>query len=255
MTPQRRITLPDLHIPFYDRRVFRSWMDQVRFNHYDGVDIIGDLLDCYTLSRFDTNPARKSDIQLELDMARRILEDIRILLPDADIRYSEGNHEDRLRKRLWGKDRDLAPIRGLSIPELLKLDDLGIKWHSTQNPYRIGDLWFTHGDILRKHAGVSARAKSDVINGSVLMGHTHRQGWSPYTTWEGINDGYECGYLADPSQLDYVRSPSFNWQQGWTEVDFDSGGLHRVSFFRVLQKGKSKYVVGPEGVIDRWRIR
>jgi hypothetical protein len=254
MTPQRRITLPDLHIPFHDKRAFTTWKARLWQVPFDGVDIIGDLLDCYTLSRFDTNPARKADIQQELDIARGYLAEIRGELPKADIRYSEGNHEDRLRKRLWGKDRDLAPIRGLSIPELLKLDDLNIKWHSTQDPYKIRNLWYTHGDILRKHAGMSARAKSDIIHGSVMIGHTHRQGWSPYSTWDGIDDGYECGYLADPSQLDYVRSPSFNWQPGWTEVEFDCQGFHHVHFYRILQKGRSKYVVGPDGVIDQWRV-
>ena len=220
---------------------------------WDGVDIMGDFLDCYSLSRFDTNPQRKNTFQQEIDEGRKLLKTIRELLPDANIRYSEGNHEDRLRKILWGKCSAFAHVRNLTIPDLLGLADLGIKWHSTQDPYKIGDLWYTHGDLLRHHAGMSARAKSEAIHGSVIVGHTHRQGWSPKTTWSGTDDAYEVGHMTDPKQLDYVRT-CFNWQPGWAEVTFRQGTYH-VDFYRVIDRGRERMVVGPEGIIGQWRTR
>lgn len=253
MPTQHRIVLPDLHIPFHDKRLLDLWMTRLLDRQFEGVDIIGDMIDCYSLSRFDTNPERKNTFQQEIDEARAVLADIQHFLPNADIRYSEGNHEDRLRKVLWGKCSALAHMRNLSIPNLLGLDSLGIKWHSTQNPYRIQGLWYTHGDILRKHAGQSARAKSESLNGSVMIGHCHRMGWSPRTTHTGTQDAYECGHMSDPAQLDYVRS-TFNWQAGWAEVTFDEG-THRVDFYRVVDRGRERMVVGPDGIIGKWRTR
>lgn len=253
MTVQRRIILPDLHIPFHDKKLLDCWLDRVGSIGWDGVDIIGDFLDCYTLSRFDTNPLRKNTLQKEVDEGHEILLNIRSYLPKADIKYSEGNHEDRLRKTLWGKSSPLAHLRNLTIPDLLGLKDLGITWHSAQDPYKIDYLWYTHGDLLRKHAGISARAKSEAIHGSVIIGHSHRMGWSPLTTWNGTHDAYEVGHMADPKQLDYVRT-CFNWQPGWAEVTFQSG-VHHVDFYRVVDRGRERMIVGPEGIIDQWRTR
>lgn len=259
MKSQSRIVLSDLHVPFYDRKLLGVWMERLEegpspHRNWDGVDIIGDFIDCYTLSRFDTNPVRKDTFQQEVDDGFGILTDIRKLAPNADIRYSEGNHEDRLRKMLWGKSKPLAHLRNLTISNLLRLDELGIKYHTTQNPYKIGDLWYTHGDILRKHAGQSARAKSESIYGSVMVGHCHRMGWSPYTTWNGITDAYECGHMADVAQLDYVRNVCFNWQAGWAEVHFEHNH-HVVNFYRVVDRGRERFIVGPEGIIAQYRTR
>ncbi len=238
-----RIVLPDVHFPFQDNKLLKVWLEHVDELKPDGIDIIGDLLDCYSLSRFDKNPARKAVLQDELDFAHRFLISMKELAGrGCDIRYSEGNHEDRLRKMLWGKVPELAKLRNLTIPDLLGLKKLGIAWHSTQNPYKIRDLWFTHGDLLRKHAGMSARAKADAIHGSVMIGHCHRMGWSPGTVWDGREDAYECGHLSDYTQLDYVRSAP-NWQQGWAVVEFLEGGGHVVSFATVHKQGRKRVVV------------
>lgn len=253
MTEQRHIVLPDLHLPFHDKKLLACWLDRLSGGAFSGVDIVGDFLDCYTLSRFDNNPQRRNNFQQEVDEGNDLLWRIRRLVPKADIRYSEGNHEDRLRKILWQKCPALVHLRNLNIPSILGLEELRIAWHGTQNPYKIGDLWYTHGDLLRSNAGMSARAKSEAIHGSVLVGHTHRMGWSPKTTWGGTDDAYEVGHMTDPKQLDYVRT-CFNWQMGWAEVTF-AYGTHHVDFYRVVDHGRERMVIGPEGVVGRWRTR
>ena len=246
-----RIVLPDTHFPFQDKRLLASWMSHLECLEVNGVDILGDLLDCYTLSRFDRNPARKASFQDEIDEAKDFLSGIRFLGgKDCDIRYSEGNHESRLRKILWGKIPELAGLRNLTIPKLLGLKKLEIKWHGTQNPYHIRDLWFTHGDLLRKHAGMSARAKSDDSHCSLMVGHTHRMGWSPRTTWTGIEDAYEAGYLADYKQLDYIHTVP-NWQPGWAVVEFPPEGGHYVNFVKVVEVKGKRLVMYKGEVIDK----
>ena len=250
---KHRIVLSDLHLPFHDQKLLDCWLKRLRDIEWGGIDIIGDLIDCYTLSRFDRNPSRRDDLQLEIDRAHNLLVHIRRDCPNADIRYSEGNHEDRLRKMLWSKAPALAPLRNLTIPDLLGLKDLGIKWHAAGEPYKIGDLWYSHGHLLRKQASQSARAASDEINGSIMVGHCHREGWSPFTTLTGTHHAYECGHMSDPSQLDYV-SGVFNWQAGWAEVTFLEG-THQVDFYRVVDRGRERMVIGPEGVMGKWRTR
>lgn len=252
MKSQKRLILPDLHIPFQDKKLLACWLRRLETQKFDGVDIIGDMLDCYTLSRFDKNPTRKGTFQKEVDIARDLLSYIRSLVGNkAEIKFSEGNHESRLRKVLWGKSPELADIRNLSIPSLLGLSDLGIDWHDIHTPYKIEDVWFSHGDILRKHAGMSARAKSDVVHGSIIIGHCHRMGWSPFTSWDSVEDAYEVGHMSDYTQLDYVQTCP-NWQLGWAEAFF-AEGVHWVNFYRVIHKGRMALIVGPEGIIDSYR--
>ncbi len=246
-----RIALPDVHFPFEDESLLAVWLSHMQDLKPDGIDILGDLIDCYSLSRFDRNPNRKGTFQEEIDRASGFLKDVRALVGnDCDIRMSEGNHEHRLTKMLWSKAPALATIRNFTIPELLGLKKLGIKWHSIQNPYRIRDLWYTHGDVLRKHAGMSARAKSDSIHSSVMVGHSHRSGWSPYTTWESIEQAYDAGHVSDYTQLDYVHTAP-NWQQGWPVVEFLPEGVHDISFARVHNVGKKRIVVYKGEVIAK----
>lgn len=234
-TSQRRVVLSDLHIPYHDQRVLDRWLDFVKEEKPDGVDIIGDLIDAYSISRFDKNPSRKSSLQEEIDQAHDFLKELVHVSPKGcDVRYSEGNHEDRLRKILWGKAKELATLRNLTIPELMGLRELGIKYHDAENPYRIGDLWYVHGDVIRPLAGCSAREVSDRIGGSVIMGHSHRMGYCPMTRWSGIQHAYEVGHMTDFRQLDYVHV-SAPWQQGWAVVDFGKG-WHDVSFVRVYRR-------------------
>lgn len=243
MKSQTRLVLPDVHFPFQDGWVLGSWMGHLRQLKPDGVDIMGDLMDCYRLSKFDKNPIRRHSFQDEREVTQGFLQAVREEAgADCDIRYSEGNHEDRLRKMLWGKAPELADVKGMSVPELLGLADIGIKWHSTQNPYQIRGLWYSHGDLLRQHAGMSARAKADQIHGSVLVGHTHRQGWVPRTTWSSVEHAIEVGHVSDYRQLDYVRSVP-NWQQGWAVVEFPACGGFFVNFVHVHTTGRKRVLI------------
>lgn len=206
-------------------------------------------MDCYPLSRFDKNPSRKSSLQHELDVTRDFLEELRVIAgTKTEIRYTEGNHEARLRKLLWGKASELQGLRNLTIPELLKLKELDISWHPGHEPYQIGQLWFTHGNKVSNQAGSTAKKLSDEIGGSVICVHCHRMGWVPTSQWDTTRDAYECGHLCDYRALEYLSSPP-NWQQGWATVEIGDG-YHDVNFVRVLRgnKTKIKYIYKGESI-------
>lgn len=233
--PQTRIVLPDLHIPYNDKHCTDKWLDHAESLQPDGVDIIGDLIDCYSLSRFDKNPVRRGSLQDELDQAHEFLVELRTRVgKKCNIRYSEGNHEQRLTRLLWSDCKAFAGLRNLSMPDLLGLNDLGIRWYPMGSPYRIGTLTFMHGDTIRKHGGSTARTTSDKVGSSVILGHCHRMGWCPTTSWSGVRDAYEVGHLSDYRQLEYVQGVP-QWQAGWATVTIGEG-WHDVQFVRVVRK-------------------
>lgn len=229
--------LSDCHIPFHDRHVVDRWLQHANTLKPDAIDIIGDTIDAYPLSRFDKNPERRATLQDELDQCSVLLDGIRAAVhKGTEIHYTEGNHEQRLRRLLWGKCSEFAGIRNLTMPELLQLPKRGVVWHSIDEPYQLpgSTTWVTHGDIVRKHSGATARAKSDRIESSVICGHSHRMGWCPTTSWTGCRDAWEVGHVCDPRKLEYVSGPP-QWQQGWAVV-YVGNGWTDVSFVRVVRK-------------------
>ena len=240
MKPQTHLVLPDVHLPFHDKHMLRAWLQDVVATKPTAIHILGDLMDCYQGSGFDKNPARKATLQDELDEARILLEEIRDLAGNTcDIRYSEGNHEARLTKLLW-RSRELAPIRNLTIPQLLRLDDLNITYYGPKSPYRLGGLTFLHGDVVGKSnwgvspGGYAATAILRSKGESVVMGHTHKMGHVCSQPWQGKLEGFECGCLCR-FDLDYVVDVP-PWQHGWAVIDFTHSGYYDVSFVRSCAK-------------------
>lgn len=239
MKPCTRLVLPDVHIPFHDPCLVKAWLKHARDLKPSGVDIIGDLIDCYPLSRFDKNPLRKTNIQGEIDLAHEFLLELRHAVGDTcDIRYSEGNHENRLKRILWGRAKELAPLRNLDIPQLLSLRELGIRYFRPEAPYKIGRLWYLHGDLARKcnwsvsYGGAMASAVCKRIGASALMGHSHQMGHVCFNSWAGLAEGFEVGCLCR-FDLEYLVGVP-QWQQGWATVDYTPSGYYDVTFARVL---------------------
>jgi hypothetical protein len=250
MKPQTRLIIPDVHVPFHDPKLWNGVLRHVGDIGPRGIDILGDFMDCYTLSRFDKNPIRRTHIQDELDIARGMLEQLRVAAGDrCDIRFSEGNHENRLRRMLWGKAKELAPLRTLDIPKLLGLDvpmvragdkvadRLGIKYCPPETPYKIGRVWYLHGDITRKcnwsmsYGGRAAEAVAKRVTGDVVMGHSHQMGKVMYRTWHNLIRSHELGCLCH-FNLEYIVGYP-QWQQGWGVIDFVRSGAYQVSFVEV----------------------
>lgn len=249
MKSHTRIILPDVHMPFHDPALLDCWLAFVRDARPQGIDILGDLIDCYHLSRFDKNPARKFSIQDEVDAAVEFLGKLRAAAPtNCDIRYSEGNHENRLTRVLWTQSKVLEPIRNLSIPALLGLSKLGIQYVKPETPYQIGRLWFLHGDLARKcnwamsFGGTAAAACVKRVGGSVLMGHSHQMGHVSFRTWGHLLEGFECGCLCQFDMEYVVGVPQ--WQQGWAVVDFTPSGCYDVSFVRLVERDAKLARVG-----------
>lgn len=249
-----RLVLPDVHFPFQDAPLLDAWLEHMVALKPDGIDIIGDIIDCYPCSRFDKNPERKENLQDELDQAIQFLHRLVILAPrKCDIRFSEGNHEGRLRRLLWSTAPALAHLRNLNIPSLLHLKDLGIKYYPPEVPYQIKDVWYLHGDLARKSnwamtaGGMGAKAVVGRVGGNVIMGHTHQMGHICFRSWEGLREGYEVGCLCRMN-LDYIVGVP-QWQQGWAVVHFPKGGGHQVELIRVLDQGTKRIIIAGGKVI------
>lgn len=211
---ERIVFLSDLHVPFHDRKV---WTQLVRFIHdYDPTRIVynGDIADCKEVSKFSKNPQRKTDFQVEVDEVNARLDELGQWPGD----FVPGNHEQRIERYLWDKAPELASLRCLRIGELFRLKERGIRLHSSAGFKLRPNFRVTHGTIVRKHAGHSAKAEFEKWGINGISGHTHREGKYTVTNDAGTFGWWEAGCLC---QLDAAYIPGIaNWQQGFALGEF-----------------------------------
>ena len=222
-TTQMHVVLSDQHIPFHDPVIEDLTIEFLREHKPKVIHLLGDVLDFYSLSRFDKDPARKQSLQGELDDATKYFARLRNACPRARIIYSEGNHENRLRRYLWSQAQALSDLRSLTFEELLGLDKYRIEWVDASKPYRIGNLLFIHGELVRRNSGASAKGHMDKFGCNVIHGHTHRLGAHYHRTFDTMMGAWENGCLCDLNP-EYATCP--DWQNGWSVVWFHGDIFH-----------------------------
>jgi len=210
--------LQDTHNPFQDQRVMR----EVELFLYElQPDLLvkpGDLCDFYLLSKFDKNPQRADSLQSDLNSTKRMNVRQREILPNSRQIVIDGNHEDRLRRYLWGTARELASLDALTIEHLYGLTENDIEHIDYEEGLLINGVFMvTHGDLIRVNSAYTAKGMSDKHGGSGIHGHTHRLGSYYKRNRFGIYGWWENGCLCslDP---DWIQNP--NWQQGFSLVHF-----------------------------------
>lgn len=211
----RGIVFSDIHAPYHDRNAIALACKVARWWKPDVAIFNGDDLDFYMSSRYDKNPARTFRVQDEVDIWHiECVAPIVAALPTKCRKVKlPGNHEERLRHKLW-QNPDLFGIRSLELPDLLELRQRGIEY-ATQR-VRFGyELEVTHGERVSKWAGMSAKAEQEKRRFAIktITGHVHRAGRFQTRAGEGFTVGVEAPCLCslDP---EYMTDP--DWVQGVT---------------------------------------
>lgn len=230
-----RVVVNDFQVPFHDPTAFKLVLKALRLIRPHGLDVLGDFMDCYSLSRFSKDPERKLLFRDELRIGRRMLGEMVLAAGRrcADRRFSDGNHEDRLRRYLWNNAPQLSGVEGLNVSDLLGLGKLRFRHYTYLAPYRIGQLWFHHGKLVRKHSGATAMAHALEVGANVIVGHSHRLAHVCKTTWSHTIHGWENGCLCKLNP-EYVHGPP-DWQQGFAIIRFGRGrtfGVEQVQIRR-----------------------
>lgn len=218
----------DTHFPYHDPGVLAIAQAIAEDTEPDFLVHMGDLLDCYNLSRFDKDPDRKESQQDEIDQARAHLAVMRLASPRSRFLLLSGNHEERLKKTLWNLDGPASVLAGLTSfkkamtwPALLGLEELRIEFVPYAEQSKRVDLpkfILKHGTLIRTKSGATAAGEQAKYGKSGASGHTHRLGQVHHRDANGSHVWIETGCTCrlDP---DYCQDP--DWQSGMVFLTFD----------------------------------
>jgi len=210
---EKHVNLGDTHGVFVDQPTWATVLDFIRDFKPDQINLLGDIADFYDISRFDKNPNRRVVLAKEIEFTRDVvLAELRRAAPKARIIWVEGNHENRLQRYLWSRAPEIASLPGLDMRQLFRLPELRIQY--TQKAIEVGDVNLTHGHMVRKHSGQTAKAMMDEWGKSVVHNHTHRLGAVYKTDRGGSYLAFENGCLCSMTP-EYIPGVP-NWQHGFS---------------------------------------
>lgn len=222
MKNERVGVFPDLHAPFHDVRAFDTALEAMYQAKVNRVVILGDWIDCYTVSRHPKDPARKERFEDELRVANECADMVCQL--DVPTHFCAGNHEDFFRRYI----QDRAPeIYGVAptMRQLLKIDDRGWDWTPHKRSLQLGKVFYTH-DVGRSGVNAARQAVAD-FGASIITGHTHGLHASyDGTVYGDRRVGITAGWLGDVNSIDYRHREMCRrqWQHGFVLVDYDDDG-------------------------------
>lgn len=248
--PEMVVFVGDQQYPYNNpdlENAFLSWL-----NHYkpDRGLLMGDTIDLPDISRHPDNPEKDATVQECVDAGyvgmHRYME-------AGENTYWEklaGNHDERLRRLQIDKIRKAYGLRRgkmpeevaddpvLTVPYLLRLDELGINYIDPDGDYEHAQanvskyLAARHGWIARKGSGASALSTLEHLGYSVVVGHSHRQS----IVHKGIHDinghlttlmACETGAMCQiEGGLGYTVAP--DWQNGWATAMIWPDGKFRL---------------------------
>jgi len=203
---------------------------------------LGDLADCYKISRFGKNPKRTMTFGDEIDDVNVGLDELDSLGASQKL-FIEGNHEARLNSYLMDKAPELFPF--IDTPMLLGLERRGWEFTPYKSATRLGKLWITHD--VGTAGRYSVFRAADTFQHPIVMAHTHRLVY--VVEGDATGDHFpavQFGWLGDVEQIDYAHKVAARrfWSLafGTGLLDEESGHIyltpHPIVDYKVVVDGK-----------------
>lgn len=210
---ERLLIAPDTHAPFHDVRAWKLMLKVARKFKPQVIVHQGDLADCYSISSHSKDPNRAGQLKDEIKVVRRLRADLDRLGAKRKI-FTEGNHEDRLRRYLEEKAPALFDM--FDTDSVLQLSENGWEFVPYKQHARVGKVYFTH-DTGNSGKYTTARAL-DAFQHSVSIGHHHSIQFAVEGDATGkYRVGAQFGWLGDVKQVDYMHQikAKRNWSLGF----------------------------------------
>lgn len=208
--------LNDIHTPFEDKHALGAVMNGIKYMKPNKVILLGDIVDFYSISRFDKNPERELHLKEEIETNYDMLQTFMKYVPkDCEVTYVPGNHENRLDNYIVKRAPELHWVPGLKWFEILKLKKLGIK-HIDKRWMEYRGVMFSHLNKSNKYGGYTAKNLGTDFNRPIVHSHSHKEGHVRHGNLEFHDNGCLCDL--NPEYMSEA-GPSV-WNHSFMVIDY-----------------------------------
>lgn len=226
------LILCDVHEPYHDEITLQHAIREAKERNVVGVIINGDFIDSHELSVHDKD-ASAPKYNEEIKTGIKILQWIRHELPNVEIVYKLGNHEERLDRYILNRAPALFDLDFATVESLLRFKDYDIKVVRDKRAIMLGKLHLLHGHEYRGGGGVNPARWIYLKARSVAMvGHFHRT--SEHHARNIANKHEAAWSVGCACSLTPYYLPFNDWNHGYAFVSFTKTGEFDVVNRRVL---------------------
>lgn len=229
------LLIADVHLPYHDVKALDIALNYGILRNADTLLINGDLLDFYTLSRFEKDP-RARHFSDELEMAREFLRECKKHF--NHVYYKLGNHEERFEKYMRLKAPELLGVQDFELSTLLRQGEIGFELITDKRIIEVGHLNVLHGHEFfggTSQAVNPARGLYLKTNSNCLIGHLHKSSSHTESTLDRkliTTTSVGCLCHLNP---DYARINK--WNHGFADIELSESGEY-VLENKTIHNGK-----------------
>ena len=233
--------ISDMHVPFHDPKAVGVMMKMLKYYKPQNVVMNGDMLDCFTLSRFSKEPQEPEAFKRQLVELCGYITQIQ---RTSNVIMIEGNHEARLSRYINDNAPDLAGLLSMEslLARYLKKKISYVRTTPGQSMTTWGDnnnLLIGHFAKAAKNCCYTVKMLVEEYQTNIVQAHTHRLGQYAIRGYGHTLRGFENGCLCDLNP-EYTLCP--NWQQGFLIYTHSQGmwNMESVTIHegRALFRGK-----------------
>lgn len=246
------VFVSDVHFPDHDPAAWRLALRLWKIINPTLFWWGGDIFDFTSPSSYLKDPAHLLDLQSDLDIGFAKMLEVRNMFPNSVWYAKEGNHEQRLKKFLFSRAAELSPLRCLRLENLLRLNELDCQFVANEEHFKIGEMYFLHGNEERVGSVFPARNMYQRLGTNAILGHFHRQGHYQHRTMGGKVHGVWVNSCLQNLEVPYAWHTQ--WSQGFTIITFTKSGkfnVEPITFFR--EKGRVCYVHQGKLMVERYK--
>jgi predicted phosphodiesterase len=229
------VVLSDLHAPHQDEAALSVALQITAAIGPDAIVLNGDIIDNYQVSNYDRDPRRMTEFDKDLTVARACIGRIASCAPDANIYYTEGNHEKRLTTFKW-RNPAVSSLQALTVPALLALFEYGVTWVPDSQKLFFGSWMVIHGNKVAPKGGYTGHRMIERYGKSGVSGHVHRLARVSRKYFDRSMTWIEGGCLCS-LEMEYLECP--DWEHGFVVLHRDGGEVW--SELVEIKNGKARY--------------
>lgn len=194
------IAIPDVHAPYHDPKVLGLILRAGDAIGASRCVQLGDLTDCYSVSRFPKARDRRLDIAWELEVTCEVVSVLDKAFPDERV-ITLGNHDVRMERYVAEKAPEIAALFPKYV-DRIGFAERGWRVAGYMDGAKIGNLHCTHEVGF---AGINAAHQTlGAYQANVIFGHTHRIGFAVAGDVDGRKRvGAMLGWVGAVDKIDY----------------------------------------------------